>query len=226
MSERTLLRLGGAAAVVGAIVAFLVFMARPVQTGDIVDDPAATLQEILDSDVWVTLHVVMLFAILLIFGSLGVFSRSINTQKAAAWGRFGFFAAAIGTAVFLVVGGSDAIGIKGVAKVWEGASAGDKGAALVTAQAFDAVNLGIFSMWITLFFGLAPVLIGLAIVISDVYPKWLGWAAIVVGLGSVAAGLNEAFIGGADFLFVFVLLVFLWLVVMGVFLWRKAGTVA
>ncbi len=224
MTERTLIRIGAAAAVVGAIAAFVVFALRPVHSGDIIDAPAATLQDILDSDIWLAIHVVMLSAILLILGSLGALSRSITAQPAAAWGRLGFVAAAIGTAVFLVAIGFGAVGIEGVAELWEDARGTEtEAAALVTAQAFDHVDLGIFGMATTLFFGVTTVLYGLGISTSGVYPRWLGWSAIVVGLGAIAAGLNQAFVGGGGAFFLIVLPVFPWLVVMGVFLWRRAG---
>ena len=83
--------------------------------------------------------------------------------------------------------------------------------------------MALVGLWVALFFGAATAFYGLAISLSDHYPKWLGWAGIVVGLlvtvDGVAVALGEGF-------FVSVFLVLLWLVVMGVFLWRKADTAA
>lgn len=66
---------------------------------------------------------------------------------------------------------------------------------------------------------------GLAIAFSDVYPKWLGWAA-AVGVGWIVLGLLVAHSGFTQVpltMLVSVLLS-LWVVVLAVFLWREAGT--
>jgi hypothetical protein len=35
----------------------------------------------------------------------------------------------------------------------------------------------------------------MAVALSDFYPRWLGWIAALAGVGSVAAGLVQAFTG-------------------------------
>ena len=66
-------------------------------------------------------------------------------------------------------------------------------------------------------------LYGLAVALSDVYPKWLGWAALI--------GLGEAFSGHStvltNILFPMAsILLTMWMLVMGVLMWRRAGAAA
>ena len=60
---------------------------------------------------------------------------------------------------------------------------------------------------------------------SDVYPKLLGWAAVVVGIRWVVLGLLVAHSGftQVDLTISVSVLLALWLLVLAVFLWRKAG---
>ncbi len=72
------------------------------------------------------------------------------------------------------------------------------------------------------------ILYGLAILTDDVYPRWLGWVAVIGGVASVLVGLNQAYRGLSDLttniLYPIVSTVLiLWFLVMGVVLWRRAG---
>ncbi|MBI4562136.1 MAG: hypothetical protein HY724_08815, partial [Candidatus Rokubacteria bacterium] len=84
-------------------------------------------------------------------------------------------------------------------------------------------------VWTVVFFGVTIFLYGLALLTSDVYPKWLGWVAVLASIGSALVGLNLAYRGpsvlAANVLFpIFSIVITLWVLVMGVLLWRKAGT--
>jgi hypothetical protein len=45
----------------------------------------------------------------------------------------------------------------------------------------EQINFGLLSTFIFVLFGLTFILYGLAVALADVYPKWLGWADLVVG---------------------------------------------
>ena len=73
--------------------------------------------------------------------------------------------------------------------------------------------------------GAALLLYGLAIALSDIYAKRLGWTAVAVGSGWILLGLLVAHDGFTQVtltMSVSVLLA-LWVVVLVIFLWRKAG---
>jgi hypothetical protein len=71
------------------------------------------------------------------------------------------------------------------------------------------------------------VLLGLAVAWSRVYPRWLGWMAVVAGAGSVVVGLVQAQVGETNAVtripsIIFPTVITLWLAWMGVLLLRKA----
>ncbi|MSQ41375.1 MAG: hypothetical protein EXR55_06975 [Dehalococcoidia bacterium] len=66
---------------------------------------------------------------------------------------------------------------------------------------------------------------------SRVYPRWLGWLAIVRGVGSSVVGVLQAYNGPSVLLTyrlfpIFAVVVIVWIFIMGVLMWRNAGAAA
>jgi hypothetical protein len=88
------------------------------------------------------------------------------------------------------------------------------------------IEIGTASLF-GLVFGLTFALVGLAVVQSNHYPRWLGWVAVVGGVGAAVGGVVMGYTGfsaqamnlnigsGAVLL--------LWVAVMAVLMWRRAG---
>jgi hypothetical protein len=80
-----------------------------------------------------------------------------------------------------------------------------------------------------LLFGITVVLYGASIVMSTVFPKWLGWVAVVAGLGTVADGVVKAYTGfsllALEIGMPSNLLVIVWLLVIGSLMWRRSGLI-
>ena len=94
-----------------------------------------------------------------------------------------------------------------------------------TGFVLEQVNFGLLSMFI---FGLTFILYGLAVALADVYPKWLWWAGLVVGIAVALIGLVQAYNGPSDLvttiLFPITAILFtVWVLVVGVLMWRRAG---
>ena len=224
MTERALLRTGSVAAIAGAVLGAIGTALHP--RDDQFADTSAHLQEIADSTVWVGVHLGIVVAILLLVGGLAALSRSITEGWGAAFARLGFASALVGTAITVVlVGGTDGIAMKVVADAW--ASSRDP-ALFQAAFVLEQVNFGLLSMFIFILFGLTFTLYGLAVSLTDAYPKWLGWAGLVVGAAGSLLGLVQAY-NGPSILVTIVLfpitatLLTAWMVAMGVLMWRKAG---
>lgn len=124
--------------------------------------------------------------------------------------------------------GSDGIAAKALAVAWANAPAAEKSAAFAAAFAIEQFNFGLFSIFIVVYFGVTVLLYGLAVSTSAVYPKVLGWVAILDGLGAALTGLVQAYNGPSvlvtNVLFpIFSVIATLWVVAMGVLLWQRAG---
>jgi hypothetical protein len=186
------------------------------------DDPSdvtSYLAKVADSNIWVGDHVGILLGVLLTTGGFVALYRSITTQPGAALARLGFAAALVSAPILFVVLGAEAIGLKQLA--------GTGGPA---AEAVYWINSGIFTFWIIVF-GFVPSLYGLAIATSQVYPKWLGWLAIVGGVGSSVVGVLQAYNGPSALLTyqlfpIFAVVVTVWTFIIGVLMWRKASAPA
>ena len=226
MPERTLLRIGAVSAIIGAVLGIVVNLLHP--RGAEIGNTKAHLQEIADSGIFLGDHIGILVAFLLIVGGLVALYRSITSGRGAAFARLGFAVALASTALIGVTIATDGIAIKAVADTW--ASSQDP-ALFQAAYVLEQINLGIFSIVIFVFFGVTFILYGLAVALSDVYPKWLGWAALVVGIVAAVLGLIQAYEGPStlvtNVLFpIASILLTVWVLVMGILMWRRAGAAA
>ncbi len=227
MPERTLLRIGSVSAIAGAVF-LIVFNVLHPPSGAF-DDTRAHLQGIADSGIYQAVHVGILVGALLLLGGQGrALYRSIAAEPGAALARLGFAAALVGTATISLDIATDGIALKVVADAW--ASSQDP-ALFQAAYVLEQVVAGIFSIWIFVLLGVSFSLYGLAVALSDVYPKWLGWAALVVAIGAGLIGLAEAFSGHSvvltNILFpIASILLTVWMLVMGALMWRRAGAAA
>jgi len=196
-----------------------------------VNDPANTkafLRQVAESTIWVGDHVGIIFAVLLVTGGLVAVYRSITSGPGAAWARLGFAAALVSAGLGFVTFAVEGIAIKRVAVAWASAPRAEKAVAFRVADALVQIQWALSSVWILIFFGVTFILYGVAVVLSDVYPKWLGWVAVGGGLGSSLLGLHIGYHGASSLVFnilfpIFSILLTAWIFMMGVLLWRKSG---
>jgi hypothetical protein len=157
-------------------------------------------------------------------GSAGVY-RSI-TAGGAAWARLGFYGIVVGTVLWSITFGLTAVGASAAAD-WAAASAADKGTAYSIVAATLNVGRGAYIMS-TLMFWLSLVLLGTGMARSSVYPRWLGWTGVALGIGVVAiVGIPQFFAGTVNTSSMLVFaglatLTFVWLLVTGMWIARRA----
>ena len=221
MGERALLRIGAVSAALGVIT---LFVADAFHGGHDPADLEATLPEYAANANWEVVHIGQFLGYALILISLVALYRSITEGRGVALARLGYVVVLLATAVYAVNQAVDGVAIKFVADEWVSASAAEQANAFRIAQPVRHIEIGL-SSYAELIMGAALFLYGLAIALSDVYPKLLGWAAVVVGIGWVVLGLLVAHNGftQVDLTISVSVLLALWLLVLAVFLWRRAG---
>jgi hypothetical protein len=219
--ERTLLRIGAVSTVLGIIT---LFVAEAFHSGHNPADLEATLPEYAANTNWEVVHIGQFLGYALVLVGLVALYRSIMEGRGAALARLGYVSAVVATAIYAVNQAVDGVAIKFVADEWVSAPAAEKADAFRVAEAVRHIEIGLTS-FAELTLGTALLLYGLTIALSEIYPKWLGWAAVAVGLGWIALGLLVAYNGftQADLGLLASTLMALWLLVLTVFLWRKAG---
>jgi hypothetical protein len=137
-------------------------------------------------------------------GAAGVY-RSI-TADGAAWARLGFYFIIVGTALWTLILSLDISQASAVATL-------------------AAVGRGIYAMSIMAYW-LALLFLGIGMVRSAVYPRWLGWVGLIVGITGATLGVIQTFSERSSTLtLVYVVLSFvttLWFLTVGIWVARTA----
>jgi hypothetical protein len=223
IEKRRVFRIGGGAAVAGALLAGVGNLVHPVTP---MNDPAGVARVIADSEIWVPVHLAIVLGIVLMFGGLVALYHSIRGGIAGALARFGLFAAVAGVTIGLVLVILDGVAAPQLAQEWAAAPPGDQAVALGLVHANETINFALASLFNLVFAGVTFILFGLAVALSDAYPRGLGWVVLVAGIASIGAGLIQAFTGepteASRGLTIFGPTVITgWLLVMGILLVRK-----
>jgi len=156
-------------------------------------------------------------------GTAGVY-RSISAGG-AAWARLGFYGIVVGTSIW-TVNMALIMATAGAAANWVAAPAAGQATAYSVAAALSAASMAVHTMNIIVFW-LALVFLGIGMVLSAVYPRWMGWVGIILGIVTVAVvGIVQAFTGETSALqlifMVLALLTTLWVLVVGIWVTRRA----
>ncbi len=160
----------------------------------------------------------------MMIGAVGVY-RSISTGGGAAWARLGFYGVVVGTTVWTITFAL-LMATAMRAAIWLAAPDAAKpmmqGAAMALLSATGAMH-----DMATIANRLAFVCLGIGMVFSTVYPRWMGWVVIVLGIVQMVVGGFIPLFGGppsaASMIFVVVLvLTSLWFLVVGIWVARKA----
>lgn len=226
MAERALLRIGSVAAVLGAVLGVIVNLLHPRYPE--IGQTEPYLRAVAGSRLWVGDHIGILFAVLLLTGGLIALARSITVEPAAAWARLAQAATLVSFPLLGALVATDGPAAKKIAGSWAAAEGADKAMALRAGDVLAQISTGLFVIWVIVFFGVTFVLHGLAVARSGLYPGWLGWLAVLVGLGSAWVGLVQAYRGPSVLYFNVLFVVFsvaatVWVFVMGLLLWRRAA---
>lgn len=213
--------------IAGAILTVVFNLLHPRATDGTFDNPEPFLKAAADAGLafYQLDHLLLALGIWLIVGGLAGVYRSLSGGAAATWARFGFYGALVAAAVWTVLFASD-MGFKTVVDEWAGAPGPDKASWFTAAVTLGRVNFFLFSM-AAIVFWLALLTMGIGMALSTVYPKWVGWALIVLGVATVVAvGVPQLFTGPSNVtnvLFaILATLTSLWTLVVGIWVARKA----
>jgi hypothetical protein len=224
--ERLLLQIGAVAAILGTIFQVAAGTSQSAQLGAGADAALASLAELADW-VWPVIYFGFIFGALLWVGALVALASTLTAGAPWALGRLAVVAATVGATLHTVDGSLNAGALAGLARAWEAAPQGER-AALV--QNGDLLLHILDSTWagvITLFHGVPFVLVGLAVVLSRLYPAWLGWIGFIGGAGSLVIGI-AMFLGlaPAGLAVPFAVVLSLFMVVLGWLMWNQARVVS
>jgi hypothetical protein len=225
MSDRTLFRLGSVAAVAGAVLALVTNAIHP-RPSDYGDHVTAELRMVAGSDGWILIHLGLLAGVLLIGFGLFAVARSVKDGPAEGAARVAIGVLLVSIPVAVVQLAVDGYATKAVADAWSRATGAEQATLVAAGTAVAEVGWALFMMLALTVVGLVPIAFGWAVATSGRYPAALGWPVAVAGAGSVVASMLGV-VGGpsATFFVLFIVtsaLATLWVLAMGIALWRRA----
>ncbi len=184
---------------------------------------------IAQSERWVLVHLVIVVGLILMLGALVALSRSLEGGVPGALAWLGSIAAVAGVTVGMILVIVDGVAAKHLAAAWEVAPPEEEAVAVRVVVAEEAINFALAALFNILFAGVTFILLGLAVAWSGEYPGWLGWVAVVAGVGSVPVGLVQAYTGESIGFtriatIIFPTIITLWVAGMSVLMWRKAAS--
>lgn len=216
-------KMSGALFIAGAVIG-LVGNALHPHTAD--PDAAATVQAIAQNGAWVSIHLAIIVAILLIIGGLVGLAELLKGTAGGPLARLGLAAALLGGAVVTVSTAIDGFAMKALALSSTAAPAAEAATALRIAMTVKEVDFGIWSIGMLVFFGAAFACFGIAVSASWRFPGWFGWIAVVGAGGSAVAALLQIAASGevqaAETIFLASsVLLTLWTFALGGLMWRE-----
>ena len=159
----------------------------------------------------------------LLLGVAGIY-RSVTSARAAPWARLGFYMVLVGTTIATVSFGAILGSLDSDASwVTAGSVVGTTDYAIAASLlelGNEMFNLTIMSLW------LGFLVVGVAMVLSGAYPKWLGWVLVVIATVVMAIGIPRFFTDlteSGELIFAIPAgLTSIWAVVMGIWVVRNA----
>lgn len=223
--QRLLLRIGGVCAVAGA----LIFAISLGGHGDLPTHVShvAALQYIADRSAWLLMHLGTIVAGLLWVFAFAALAGTLCSPEARAIGRLLVPSAVIGGLFLIFDYALDGYAFKVLADEWA-TSSGTHRANLE--QIFDTMLViasGTLRAELLLLYGVTVLLAELAVAVDGAYPAWFGSIGAVAGGVATLAGLTGVLgLGFRIDVLVFVValpLEGLWLLTLGLLMWRRAG---
>ena len=222
-AEAITTRIGAIAFPLGVILLVVSTIIHP--GGDVMNNPVI-FRVYAQDDSWIASHFGQWFGVLLFFGGLLAIYYSIRATSEAGAGiaRFGFAAAILALAATTILQVVDGVALKWAVDAWASAPADQEGAAFAAAEALRYTEYAIQSLF-TILLGLTLILYGLAIALGTVYPRWLGWVAVVSGVAWIVHGLMVPYRGllSSPPRRVALILMYLWAFIMAFVMWRNSS---
>ena len=218
------LRLAATCAIVGSGLLFAGTYLHPLKADP--NEAVAAFTEYAADRLWVASHLLQLVGFGLAVAALLVLAQALESAGGTGCSRVAAGGAIVSLAVAAVLQAVDGIALKVAVDAWAAAPAAQKDVAFHTAFAIRQVEIGLASV-LSLLFGVTATLYGVALVLEDTYPKWLGGLAIVGGVPTTVGGLVIAYTGfsrlAMSIHMLATSLLLLWMLMLGVFMWRRTS---
>ncbi|HET9648295.1 MAG TPA: hypothetical protein VFP34_08700 [Microlunatus sp.] len=192
--DRSLLRLGATAGLVGVAVQVIMDRLHPHRIDP--NDSPGVFREYAGSQDWTWVHIGQFAGTLMIIFGLIALARSLSRQAgmAGALGVVGAVAGVLVAAVFTVQMAVDGVALKAAIDAWMGAAPADHSSAFQVAESVRWTEKGL-SGFFQMVQGVTLVALGLSIALGGRFPRWLGVVGALAGAMIIAGGTVTAHTG-------------------------------
>lgn len=216
-------RLGGVCAVLGAVG----YLAAGALHGDLPSGAANAVPHVAAHPEWHVIHLLAILAVALWPIAFAGLTAVLTEGWSAILARIATGAVLVGFIIYVLDTALDGYVLKVASDVWAGAAGAEKQEAFLVTSAVYRVLQGTFVAYIIWLVGVPFLLMGLAVAVGRAFPRWLGWAAFLVGLFVTVAGITyyldldviphlAGFVGPSGLLMI-------WMIVMGVLMTRSSA---
>jgi hypothetical protein len=183
--DRTVLRVGAWAAIVGGVLGIVVNAFNPLRPdAEALGDPFAPLDAAATSGSWKVVQIGVLVAFLFFLAAFYAITRSIAGNPARAWASLGLGAVFLGITLSVAA-----------FAVYAGLPSAVEELGVDSLVGVVVVAGGLLTGSQIILFGVAGLLYAVAIVSSEAYPTWLGWVVGAGGAVGLVSGFMDAFAG-------------------------------
>lgn len=189
MLDRSVLRWGGLSAMAGGVIGAVANIMHP--RSDDLGDPQGLVDLAAGSGIWVFDHYLIAWATAFALFGLIALCRSLVQEPARSWGWITAAFAIASTVVTYLLAAIDGVALKAAADVAIVGPAPGSAEALAVAQ----VSSALFTAMMGAVFGIVPILLGIALLSTTQYPRWLGTLALASGVIGVLTGSYQYLVG-------------------------------
>ena len=186
----------------------------------------AVLPEYSANPNWKTVHLGQFVGFLMMIGSVVIFLDYIRVKIGTPFALLGLLTAFVAASTYAVNQAVDGVAIKYVADLYVDASPADKALTFRLAETVRHIEQGLSSL-VAIELAFTLLLCGCAIVVTDIFPKGLGWAALVIGCCYSVSGLFLNYVGFSQHVFSFWIgnLLLIWLLAVAISLWHESNRI-
>ncbi len=224
-SDRRLYRAGAIAGFVGTGIGLITNAMHPRDLFGLTTEDR--LQRIVDFGPWLPVHLGFVVALALGLVTFMAVYRSL-IDGPSPWVRPALAIVLVSSAVTFVSFVMDGFGLWGLATAWAEATGAAKSTIALAADAGESFENALFIGSTILFFGVSPIVGGMALWTDGTYPRWVAGVAVVAGIFGLAAGVINYLAGEVtDFGFIVLftiasVLVTVWFLALSLLLWRRS----
>lgn len=226
MTSRSLYRVAGIAAVLSLVTGVMGFL-HPRPDPDVELSLYSEIEKA--GDWWLLIHVITIsYHVLGLIVMLALYRAISATGAGTTFALLGVVFGVMATAVAFVWTAMDGVALKFVAEDFFATPEAERDVLVPAAKLGEELILALWSTTHLLWFGIPVALFGAAVVVSDPRRSTLGWVGVAAGVFASIAALIQLYqsrtLLTAQILFpISSLWSGLWLLAMGVLLWRRAG---